>query len=216
VVDLKDYLPNIPEHLPDLLQITSNLLIKTSPMLDLRAGELALPGVREIHCIGIKNELKELLWWIQPNYNGPITRIAIDLGNGLPFKFNLEQEQSAITQFKLPGEYLYEPHSGLMKTGPFGLISQRFNLFKLHPLTHLYTSNDLISFPGRRFKIVDMLPYKAKKLPFTKANIATRNFPETVAKIRKRTGIKPGGSTYLFFVKLMDDSLKVLVTEGIL
>jgi hypothetical protein len=60
------------------------------------------------------------------------------------------------------------------------------------------------------------LPYKAKKLPFNKANIAARNFPESVAKIRQRTGIKPGGQTSLFFVKLIDDSLKVLVTEGIL
>lgn len=216
VVDLKDYLPNIPEHLPELLQAASNLLIKTSPMLDLKAGELALPGVREIHCVGIKNELKELLWWIQPNYTGPVTRIAIDLDREIPFEFTSEEEQDAIASYQLPGHYLYEPHAGLMKAGPFGLISQRYNLFKLHPQTHLYSSNTLIQFPGRRFQILDALPYKAKKLPFKKANIAARNFPESVAKIRQRTGIKSGGQTYLFFVKLIDDSLKVLVTEGIL
>ena len=216
VVDLREYQPNIPEHLSELLQATSNLLVKTSPMLDLRAGELALPGVREIHCIGVKNELKELLWWIQPNYKGPVTRIAIDLSYGLPFQFTLEQEQAAIAQYNLPEQYLYEPHAGIMKAGPFGLLSQRFNLFKLHPQTHLYSSNALIAFPGRRFRILDSLPYKAKKLPFGKANIATRNFPESVAKIRQRTGIKPGGNTYLFFVKVWDDSLKVLVTEVIL
>lgn len=215
VVDLRDYTPNIPDHLSDLLPLTSNLLVKTSPMLDLSAGSLALPGVREIHCVCVHNEVRELLWWIQPNYNGPITRIAVELNHELPFQFTFEEEQRVFARYEPPGLYLYEPHAGLMKTGPFGLIGDRFNLAKLHRHTHLYTSNSLIPFPGRRFRILETLPYKAKKLPFTKANIATRNFPDSVDKIRQRTRIKSGGNTYLFFVKLWDDSLKVLVTEAI-
>jgi hypothetical protein len=79
----------------------------------------------------------------------------------------------------------------------------------------LFTSEALVDFPGKRFRILEVLPYKAKKLPFKKANIATRNFPESVDQIRKRTGIKVGGNTNLFFVKILDESYKVLVTEPV-
>ncbi len=74
---------------------------------------------------------------------------------------------------------------------------------KLHQHSHLYTSEELIDFPGRRFEIEHCIPYNKKQLkkliPSNKANITTRNFPETVVQIRKKTKIKDGGDHYLFF-----------------
>lgn len=215
VIRLEEYQPDIPAHLNSLLEATDNLLVKTSPMLDLAAGTRSLHSLREIHVVAVANEVRELLWWMQPGYNGPCTRVALDLEGGEPLHFTPEEEAAANTAVSLPLAYLYEPNAALMKAAPFGLLGERYGLGKLHRHTHLYTSDTLRPFPGRRFKIVEVLPYKAGKLPFTKANIATRNFPESVERIRQRTRIKPGGSTYLFFVKTADETLKVLVTEAV-
>ena len=215
VVTLEDYQPDIPAHLGELLAGTDNLLLKTSPMLDLAAGSRSLRHIREVHVVAVDNEVRELLWWLQPGYEGPCTRVALDLGKGEPLRFTLKEEEAAQCSYSLPGAYLYEPHAALMKAAPFCLLGEQTGLEKLHPHTHLYTSEALVPFPGRRFRIRAVLPYKADKLPFSKAHVATRNFPERVEVIRKRTGIKPGGDTYLFFVKTADDSLKVLVTEAV-
>ncbi len=215
VIRLEDYLPDIPAHLGTLLAATDNLLIKTSPMLDLAAGARSLHSLREIHVVAASNEVRELLWWMQPGYDGPCTRVALDLEGGEAFRFTPEEEAAAAWDTSLPKAYLYEPHAGLMKAAPFGLLGERFQLGKLHRHTHLYTSDQLVPFPGRRFKINKVLPYKAGKLPFAKANIAARNFPESVAVIRRRTRITPGGDMYLFFVKTADEALKVLVTEAV-
>ena len=214
-VTLEDYQPDIPAHLDELLAGTDNILLKTSPMLDLVAGSRSLKHIREVHAVAVDNEVRELLWWLQPGYEGPCTRVALDLGKGAPLRFTLEEEGAAQCSYSLPLAYLFEPHAALMKAAPFCLLGERTGLWKLHPHTHLYTSEELVSFPGRRFRIRDVLPYKAGKLPFQKAHVATRNFPERVEVIRKRTGIKPGGDTYLFFVKTADETLKVLVTEAV-
>lgn len=214
VIKLEDYEPNIPANLEIILESTNNLLLKTSPMLDLAVGINSLSNVREIHIVGVKNEVRELLWWIQPDYSGPITMVAIDLIYGTEFRVS-DKEESTQCDLGLPGKYLYEPHAALMKTGAFSLIGQRFGIPKIHPHTHLFTSEALVDFPGKRFRILEVLPYKAKKLPFKKANIAARNFPESVDQIRKRTGIKVGGHINLFFVKILDESYKVMVTEPV-
>ncbi|MFM1878061.1 MAG: hypothetical protein RLZZ241_927 [Bacteroidota bacterium] len=213
VVNLENYLPNIPLNLESIFEVTHNLLVKTSPMLDLELGLRSLPGTREIHIVGVNNEVRELLWWVQPGYAGPVNRIAIDLGAFPAFQFTASEEKNAIRDLDVPLNYLYEPHAALMKAAPYNLICGRYGVSKLHEHTHLYTSENLVDFPGRRFKVLEILPYKVKNISFKKANITTRNFPESVAEIRKRTGIKPGGDSYLFFAKLLDESLKVIVTE---
>ena len=115
----------------------------------------------------------------------------------------------------MPMKYLYEPNASMLKAGAFKTAAQRYDLFKLHPSTHLYTADSLVSFPGRRFEIKNRLPYKPGKLPYRKANVSSRNFPESVATIRKRNRIKDGGTTYLFFVRCKDDSLCVLETKPV-
>jgi hypothetical protein len=123
--------------------------------------------------------------------------------------------QASKTTFSLPETYLYEPNAAIMKSGAFDLLSEKYQINKLHKNTHLYTSQELIDFPGRRFLIIDKILYNRasirKELKLQQANITTRNFPETVSSIRKKLKIKEGGDDYLFFTTL-ENNQKVILT----
>ncbi|MEL6305948.1 MAG: class I SAM-dependent methyltransferase, partial [Bacteroidota bacterium] len=129
------------------------------------------------------------------------------------------EETNAASQFGPPETYLYEPNRAILKSGAFKAIGNAFGLKKLHEHTHLYTSTELVAFPGRRFSIFSQESFKPKvlkkKLAKTKANVIAKNFPWTVAQIRNRLGILDGGETYLFFSKTINEELTLLVCERI-
>ncbi len=213
---LEDCEPPLPEILPELFKVSENIMIKTSPMLDITEGIRLMRNVREVHIVAVGNEVRELVWLLQKDYAQDAERIAVDLKtNFAPFRFYASQEVLAEAPFSSPKEYLYEPNAAILKAGGFKSIAARFHLNKIHLHTHLYTSDSCIAFPGRRFKILQDLEYKPGKLPYTKANVSTRNFPESVATLRKRNRIKDGGETYLFFVRSFDESLRVLACQRI-
>ncbi|MFV0565375.1 MAG: THUMP-like domain-containing protein [Flavobacteriaceae bacterium] len=201
---LADCLPNVPEYLNLLFKRADNILIKTSPLLDISVGINELKYVKSIHIIAVNNEVKELLWVLGRGFLG---EISIETQNIKPentesFSFLLNDEKQASPNYHLPLEYLYEPNSAILKSGGFNTIAKNYNIAKLHVNSHLYTSAHLIDFPGRRFKVETIIPYNKKALKqynISKANITTRNFPETVAQIRKKFDISDGGNTYLFF-----------------
>ncbi|OBX21478.1 MULTISPECIES: THUMP-like domain-containing protein [Bizionia] len=207
---LKDCLPSVPDHLDDLFKHTNNLLIKTAPLLDISSGIQELKAVKEIHVVGLNNEVKELLWILENGYEGSIAIKTINLNKNQnqTFNFQLNQETLAQATYSLPKQYLYEPNPAILKSGAFNSVSNQLQLDKLHQHTHLYTSNDLVDFPGRSFEIVGIVPYNkkaVKKLGITQANITTRNFPDAVATIRKKLKIADGGDTYLFFATNMQE-----------
>ena len=109
-------------------------------------------------------------------------------------EFNFQYQKKPISTYSKPLEYLYEPNAAILKSGGFHEISYQLNIFKLHQHSHLYTSESQIEFPGRVFKIVEITSYDKKKIAKLisnkKANITTRNFPKTVAQIRKELKIK--------------------------
>ena len=117
--------------------------------------------------------------------------------------------------FSLPKKYLYEPNSAIMKSGAFNTVASQFSIDKLHPNSHLYTSDNLIDFPGRIFEIQNTIPYhKTEMKSFLmdkKANITIRNFSETVENIRKKWKIKDGGNLYSFFTTDKNDRKIVLL-----
>lgn len=199
---LGDCSPYVPENLPLLFTYTDTVLVKTSPMLDIKMGINELNFVKEVHVIAIKNEVKEVLYLLQKNFLGGIDFKTVNIinGNAQHFNFNLSQEEP---NYSHPLTYLYEPNAAILKAGAFAEVAIALKLNKLHKHTHLYTSIETIDFPGRRFKILAKTSYKNKEilpfLPNNKAHITTRNFPENVSQIRKRTNIKEGGSHYLFF-----------------
>ena len=212
---LEDCLPNVPENLELLFTKTDRILIKTAPLLDISIGRKELKNVKEIHVISVQNEVKELLWILEKCYVGSIAVKTIDYAStGISvFDFELSEEKNALAELALPLTFLYEPNAAILKSGAFKTIGNRFQLSKLHNHTHLYTSEKKIVFPGRIFKIDAVFPYAKKNLhPLrnSKANISTRNFPESVANIRKKFKINDGGDQYLFFVKNMNEQYMVL------
>ena len=217
---LKDCLPNVPELLDFYFEKSDSILIKTAPLLDISAGLSELKNVKNIHIIALENEVKELLFEIHKGYAG---KIALKTANILKektetFEFILGEESFPIYNF--PQQYLYEPNSAIMKSGGFDEISTAFQINKLHKHSHLYTSEDLIDFPGRKFEIQKVISYHKNEmkneLSNKQANITTRNFPETVENIRKKWKIKNGGNLYCFFTTDVKDNKIVLICTKII
>ncbi|WP_368662369.1 THUMP-like domain-containing protein [Zobellia laminariae] len=212
---LSDCLPNVVENLVLLFSKSKNILIKTAPLLDITAGINELKYIKEIHVVAINNDVKEVLYILQRDYTGSIAIKTINKTSQQDqvFDFKLESEKEAVSQFSEPLTYLYEPNAAVLKSGAFKILGKALQLKKLHVNTHLYTSNHLINFPGRRFKIESILPYNKaslKKAGIKNANVTTRNFPESVATIRKKMKIKDGGQIYLFFTKNLAENVVVL------
>ena len=215
---LKDCLPNVPEHLDVLFKHSKNIMIKTSPLLDISLGINELKCVKNIHVVAVNNEVKELLWVLEVGFKGSITIETVNLikKDKDYFKFNLEEEKKTESKYSLPLTYLYEPNAAILKAGAFNQISKQLQVSKFHKHSHLYTSESLIDFPGRVFKIEKIIQYnkkELKKIAITKANITIRNFPETVQQIRKKSGIKDGGDIYMFFTTDIDHKKIILITS---
>ena len=218
---LEDCLPDIPKSLDTLLSKSSNILLKTAPLLDIKAGLRSLKYVKEIHIIAIQNDVKELLWVIEKdcNVDPEVKTRNFTSQKEEHFQFTLSEEAKTQAPLHQPSKHLYEPNAAILKSGAFSCIANQFKLGKLHTNTHLYTSNILQKgFPGRTFEILEILPYNKKslkKLIDTKANITTRNFPESVAVLSKKFKIKDGSDTYIFFTTIMDNSKVALICKKV-
>ena len=195
-------------------------MIKTAPFLDISAGKKELQNIHEIHIIAIHGEVKELLWVLKKDYFGEIQVKTANLvkTSVQNYNFFLHEEKESSSSFHMPLSFLYEPNAAILKSGAFKTVGNWFSLEKIHRHTHLYTSKDLKEFPGRRFIIKKHLPYDKKatsQLKGLKANIATRNFPKSVAQIKKEHKIMDGGKIYLFFLTDNNDKLSFLYCEKV-
>jgi hypothetical protein len=212
---LKDCLPNVPENIDFLFTKTNHILLKNSPILDISSAILELKFVKEIHVVAIKNEVKEVLFLLEKNYEKEIQIKTVNIHKEDTQRFDFELKEEATSNYSEPLSYLYEPNAAILKSGGFHQISKQLGVFKLHQHSHLYTSAKLIDFPGRSFKIINVLNYEKKKLKKIlteqKANITTRNFPRTVAQIRKETNLKDGGTSYIFFTTDSQNNLKSII-----
>ena len=212
---LQDCEPDATLHLDYLLSKSENILIKTGPLLDISIGISQLKHVKTIHIISIENEVKEILWVLKKEYNDEINIKTIDFSKGKEniFQFMFNELKESNVEYSEPLRYLYEPNVSIMKSGAFNLIGEKYGLKKLQEHSHLYTSENLIPFPGRKFIIEKVIPYskkELKKLSPQQANITTRNFPESVNEIRKKSKLKDGGNSYLFFTKDLNEKLLII------
>lgn len=214
---LNDCLPNVPVLQDFYFNFTSNILIKTAPLLDITSGLTELKNVKNIHIVAVDNEVKELLWEIEKNYVNPITIKTVNFSKKNTELFEFQLNNSNFSIYSLPQKYLYEPNSAIMKSGGFNEVSSHYNLEKLHVNSHLYTSDNLIDFPGRIFEIIQTISYSKNEmkniLQGTKANITTRNFPDSVETIRKKWKINDGGNVYCFFTTDKNDNKIVLLCK---
>lgn len=213
---LSDCTPDVSTLLELFFKYSQSILLKTSPLLDIKATKNELKHVKALHIIAVYNDVKELLWVFDRDSNTDLRIIASNLvKNGTQyFEFDFSNESSATVNYSLPLTYLYEPNSAILKAGAFNSIGEKLNISKLHKHSHLYTSTGLIDFPGRQFKIEKQIPFNKKtfaKEGIDKANITTRNFPLSVAEIRKKLKIKDGGSIYLFFTTNLNNEKIILV-----
>jgi len=216
---LEDCLPNLPKNIDLLFNFSNNILVKTAPLLDINAAIKELKFVKEIHIIALHNDVKEVLYVLEKGFNSKICYKTINLikGKNQIFTFNLSNTEAT---YSLPKKYLFEPNASILKAGAFNEIATQLHIEKLHKHSHLYTSDNLLQFPGRQFIIKSIHSYQAKKIgkliANNKANITTRNFPETVAKIRKKTKLKDGGNLYLFFTTNLNNDKVVIFCEKVL
>lgn len=217
---LNDCEPNIKTHQTLFLKYSKNVMIKTSPLLDLSATLTEINHVKEIHVVASNNEVKELLWIIERNFEGSPKVKTVNLKpiNSQFFEYVFNEEYSATVTFSKPLSYLYEPNAAVLKSGGFNSVSDSLKIDKLHQHSHLYTSKELLEFPGRRFIIKSILPFNKKSLSkenIFKANITTRNFPLSVNEIRKKLKIKDGGNDYLFFTTDINDHKIIIVCSKV-
>lgn len=208
---ITDCEPDILQFKNILLKKSQRLIVKISPMADLTETLKLIPEIIEIHIVAVRNECKEILLVLENKEPLPEAKVKIVTVNftaaGEQQLFSFERGEEQTSDYHLTDTikaYIYEPNSAILKSGAFQLISRRYLVDKLHRHSHLYTSDQRIEhFPGRIFKVKQVMEFSRKKLKqwgkqFPQANISVRNFPMSVAEIRKSSGISDGGPFYLF------------------
>ena len=239
VVSLKDCTPDVTVLQEEMLSKADYVIIKLSPMLDWHRAVSELSHVREVHIISVNNECKELLLVLSARNMGDMEASSADgedggvnhAGNLRIYCINdtqsfvCDESDMETSSVKIAPsileemQYLYEPNASLMKAGCFGVLSERYDARMLSKNSHLFVSQAPIeAFPGRSFRIIAVSSFNKKELKrhlsgITKANIATRNFPLSVAELRKRLKLKDGGETYIFATTLSDESHVLVITE---
>ena len=221
VVSLKDCTPDVTLLQEEMLSKADYVIIKLSPMLDWHRAVSELNCVQEVHIISVNNECKELLLVLSARNMGNLRIYCVnDAQSFVCEESDMEASSVKIAPSTLEEmQYLYEPNASLMKAGCFGVLSERYDARMFSKNSHLFVSREPIAvFPGRSFRIIAVSSFNKKELKrhlsgITKANIATRNFPLSVAELRKRLKLKDGGETYIFATTLSDESHVLVITE---
>lgn len=223
VISISDCSPDILQLKDILYKNARHIVVKLSPMLDVTQTIHDVDNIEYIYIISVDNECKELLVFINPDFNGEAEIRAVNINssqnNGnchdiFSGKLSIEKQLSA--SISEPKNFIYEPFAAHIKSGLYKTLAQKYEATKIHTHSHLYTSDLWIpDFPGRQFKIDNIVPFdkKSVKLLFghiTQANITTRNFPVSVAEIRKKYKINDGGNTFIFATTVSSDK-KVLI-----
>ena len=224
----------IEECTPDVLTLKEiifrharHILIKLSPMADItmvcnRLGSTC----REVHIVGTSGECKELLVWMDREWNEEYAVIAVELHPDAPlsaFSFKPSEERSAIgiqstKTLIMEGDcyeqdelFIFEPGKALMKAGAFNLISERFGIAKLGRSTHYYTtcSKDAAHALKPYGKVYEILECRqlnkrsmkdlSKKYP--KAEVTARNIEMDTETLKKKMGITSGDDAHIFGLK---------------
>ena len=221
IVSISDCTPNVIDLQEKLLQKAERVMIKLSPMLDISKALEELQHVKEVHVVAVSNECKELDFIMERGYQGDIRFICVNLlTSQVKMSFTREEERNCPTRIAdTVLNYLYEPNPAVMKAGCYKLLTDRFDVLKLHKNSNLYTSEQFIpDFPGRVFKVEDWTLYN-KKVKQTllsdvvQASIAVRNFPLTVAELRKTLRIGDGDAIYLFATTLKGEKKVIIRTK---
>lgn len=222
-VSIEDCTPNILELESLLEEKGKETMIKLSPMLDISLALKSLSNISDVHIISYNNECKELLFIKKKTDKETLYHcVNIQKEKTDILSFTRDMEEETVISYKPQiGQYLYEPNSSIMKAGAYKYLSTYYNINKIHPNSHLYTSDSLIpNFQGRSFIIKNVSSLNKKEVKqylhnIKQANITTRNFPLSVQELRKRTGLKEGGDIFIFATTLADEKKVLLICKKI-
>lgn len=222
VFAVSDCEPDLLEINDLLLQKADKILVKLSPMLDVYAAMQQLKNVAEVHIISVANECKELLLLLDSDQHDSPTIHCVNLNKtgNQSFSFNRDEESTAECQYaSFMSNYLYEPNASVLKAGAFKVLAKRLNIEKLHPNSHLYTSDAPITdFPGKIFRVNGYSTFNKKDLHkflggMKKANISVRNFPMAATELHKRLKLTDGGNEFIFATTLYNNQHVIVRCE---
>ncbi len=217
---LSDCEPDIVALKPRLLSKAKRVIVKLSPLFDITELLRFFPQAESVHVVAVDNECKELLLVLDREQHTPPDIVCVNIlktGSRQLFPFKMEEEQAlAFNVVDAPLAYLYEPNAAVQKSGGFKSCAACFGLQLMHPNSRLYTSAKRVdNFVGRKFKVNSIIPFSKQGLKdglrdIEKANITVRNFPMTVAELRKKLKLQEGGEVYLFATTLSNEQ-RVLI-----
>jgi hypothetical protein len=198
---LEDLSPDILAIQEKLVSSADKVVIKLSPLIDIKYLVSVVPSIFRIDIIAVKNDVKEIVIFLSNQKDNRIFCNCINLESDDPvFEFIFGDEENAVAEYGEPEKYIYIPNNTILKAGIFNLISQKTGLKKLHPNTHIYTSDSLMQdFPGRIFEMESIDAKNIKKK--SQYNIISKNYPLKPEEIKKKYSIKDGGENYLIFTQ---------------
>jgi 16S rRNA G966 N2-methylase RsmD len=214
---LYDCTPNIIELTDEIFKVANKIMVKTAPLLDIKQSLKELKNVISVFVISVNNDCKEVIYILEKDKvcDYPQIHTTNISKNIQEFSFKYLEEKNRIINFSPPKKYLYEPNSAILKAGAFNSICNQYKVEKIAPNSHLYTSENLVShFPGRTFKVEQVINYSPKEFKKTRikqANISCRNFKVKPDEIRKKLNIKDGGKIYLF-ATMSSDNKPILIS----
>lgn len=225
-VMLADCTPNVVQLLPQLLEKSRFTMLKLSPMLDWHKAVDDLQGtVREVHIVSVGGECKELLLVLSTMVESELKVYCADLSTASDTSslFVYTPGSSApVVNSKLKtqnSKFVHEPNASIMKAGCFDELAAAYGVSPVSRNSHLFLSDEPVDgFPGRSFVVERVTTMNKGELRkalagIAKANIATRNFPLTVAELRKRLKIKDGGDVYIFATTTAEGEHVLLISR---
>ncbi|MFK7952585.1 MAG: class I SAM-dependent methyltransferase [Ekhidna sp.] len=219
VFKLEDCSPNLKELIPIMKELGNQILIKLSPLIDIKSILTEFPHVKEIHIVSIKNDCKELLVSIDFSCKDETTIKTVNLETEqAEYHFKLSEEKNSESQYGNPEDYIFEPNTSILKSGAFKKIGEDFELKKLHKHTHLYTSNSIVKgFPGRVFQIISDADKKSIKQygSYGKMNVMTRNYPVKPHALKKKWKLKDGGNFFLIGFRDFSEKSNLIIAKRI-
>ena len=207
---LSDCEPDLVSNWEFLKCMGNSIFVKASPMLDLKQVLLELPDIQQIWVVSVKNEVKEvLLYWQKNNEMDEKLIHCVDLSpqGNMAFTFSFESEELATNAYSEVKSFIIEPLASLLKGGAFKSFGERFGLNKLHPNSHLFTSDIILNnIPARIFKVMEEIRQPKKEIPKLfpsgKVNVITRNFILSAEEVKKKYRLKDGGDDFLIATKV--------------
>lgn len=223
LVALSDCSPDVPALINSLRKHFRAVLLKLSPMLDIRAALRDLPDSHRLEIWASQKECKEMIVLLDFTKPAPVSvPICARYEGQEAFCFDFEEEGMAESVIATSiGSYLYEPNVAILKAGAFRCAGTRFGLQKLHPHSHLYTSDRLLAhFPGRTFRVLKTFGFKDKDIKealqgIEACQLTVRNFPMKAPEVLKKLKLRDGGNLTLFATTTHQGTHRLLLCEKI-